>query len=91
MTSFNYDVKEASDVGLSCRCNLSNRQIISSVCKSVYLCKSLVTAVATVKFFNSVFFLFCFSVRLFICLCFLLLFVFCFCYFPGCFTKYSCN
>ena len=31
MTSFNYDAKEARDVGLSCRCHLSNSQIVSSV------------------------------------------------------------
>ena len=31
MTSFNYDAKGARDVGLSCRCHLSNSQIVSSV------------------------------------------------------------
>ena len=31
MTSFNYDAKGARDVGLSCRCHLSNSQIASSV------------------------------------------------------------
>ena len=31
MTSFNYDAKEARDVGLSCRCHLDNSQIVSSV------------------------------------------------------------
>ena len=31
MTYFNYDAKEARDVGLSCRCHQSNSQIISSV------------------------------------------------------------
>ena len=31
MTSFNYDAKEARDLGLSCRCHLSNSQIVSSV------------------------------------------------------------
>ena len=31
MKSFNYDAKEARDVGLSCRCHLSNSQIVSSV------------------------------------------------------------
>ena len=31
MTSFNYDAKEARDVGLSCRCHLCNNQIVSSV------------------------------------------------------------
>ena len=31
VTSFNYDAKETRDVGLSCRCHLSNSQIVSSV------------------------------------------------------------
>ena len=31
--TFNYDFKEARDVRLSYRCHLSNRQIVSSICK----------------------------------------------------------
>ena len=31
MTSFNYDANGARDVGLSCRCHLSNSQVICSV------------------------------------------------------------
>ena len=31
MKSFNYDAEGAKDVGLSCRCHLSNSQIVSSV------------------------------------------------------------
>ena len=31
MASFNYDAKGTRDVGLSCRCHLSNSQIVSSV------------------------------------------------------------
>ena len=31
ITSFNYDAKVAKNVGLSCRCHMSNSQIVSSV------------------------------------------------------------
>ena len=80
MTSFNYNAKEARDVDLSCRCHLSDSQIVSSafcviharennllviVCKFMYICYCCYV-------FNSVVLFFC----LFVCLSLLLPFVF---------------
>ena len=85
MTPFNYDVKKARDVGLSCRCYMSDRQIVCSVwnmleritclwlCISLYICCYHCCCCFCV-------FLFCFPVfwgfYLFICLCAYLSFVF---------------
>ena len=78
MTSFNYDAKDAVDVGLSCRCHLCNSQIVSSVWNMLervtclWLCVSVLFAVVVVvmlfkKIFISVFLLVC-------CLCFVFFF-----------------
>ena len=84
MTSFNYNAKGARAVGLSCRCRLSNSQIVSSVQNMLeritylWLCVSVLFVVAVIIiFFNSVFLLVC-------CLCFVF-------FFSGYFTEYLRN
>ena len=86
VTSFNYDAKEARDVGLSCRCHLSNSQIVSSVLNTLerITCLWLYVSLCICCRYCYVFY-FCSSVCLFICLCFLLLFLFCFFVFFGIF------
>ena len=57
MTSFNYDAKEARNVGLSCRCHLSNSRIVSSLenmlerITCLWLCVSVLFVVVVFVFF----------------------------------------